>query len=88
MSLFWSSLYAGQAIADVVRLLTISITSPALIPSSALFAGQCGRFLCQHLFVVRLQRVVVLRSYRILLNNRDFLFKDVALKKRLSLYKL
>ena len=33
MSRFWSSLYAGQAMAEVVRLLTISITSPALMPS-------------------------------------------------------
>ena len=33
MSRFWSSLYAGHAMALVVRLFTISITSPALIPS-------------------------------------------------------
>jgi hypothetical protein len=33
ISRFWSSLYAGHAMADVVRLFTISITSPALMPS-------------------------------------------------------
>lgn len=51
--------------AEVVRLFTISITSPALMLVSAWFAGLCGRFLCLHLFAVRLQRVVVLRSCRI-----------------------